>query len=126
MSTASPAPEALAYQPELQPLAESATADLHEQVLVAAAQADLEPEPAEPLPVSIHSAAAVPETQAIAAALEEAWLVEHPAPATAAAVAELSPKARAIAELGAALLLQGGQSITLPAATAAELLEALV
>ena len=76
-------------------------ADLHEQVLVAAAQADLEPEP---LPVSIH-------------ALEAAW--------AAPAVAELSPRARAIAELGAALL-QGGQSITLPAATAAELLEALV
>ena len=119
--TAGPAPEAPSAAAALQPLAESATADLHEQVLVAAAQADLEP-----LPVSIRSAAAVPETQAIAAALEEAWLVEHPAPATAAAVAELSPKARAIAELGAALLLQGGQSITLPAATAAELLEALV
>ena len=125
VSTASPAPEAPSAAAALQPLAESATADLQAQVRVAAAQADLEPEPAEPLPVSIHSAAAVPETQAIAAALEEAWLVEHPAPATAAAIAELSPKARAIAELAAALL-RGDQTITLPAALAAELLEALV
>ena len=76
-AAAEPIPADLATA-ELQPLAESATADLHEQVLVAAAQADLEPEP---LPVSIH-------------ALEAAW--------AAPAVAELSPRARAIAELGVA------------------------
>jgi hypothetical protein len=106
---ASPAPETLAPQPGLQPLAESATADLHQQVLVAAAQGLLEPALAEPLPVSIH-------------ALEAAWAAE---PAAAAALAELSPRARAIAELGAALL-QGGQSITLSTAAAATLMEALV
>jgi hypothetical protein len=106
---ASSNPEALAHQPELQPMAEPAMADLHEQVLVAAAQADLEPEPAEPLPVSIHALEAAKEL----------------IPAGAVAPAELSPRARAIAELGAALL-QGGPTVTLPAATAAELLEALV
>ena len=37
VSTASPAPEAPSAAAALQPLAESATADLHEQVLVAAA-----------------------------------------------------------------------------------------
>jgi len=101
-------PETLARQAGLQPLAESVAADLHEQVLVAAAHGLLEPElEPQPLPVSIH-----------ALALEAAWAAEPPA------VAELSPRARAIAELGAALL-RGDQNITLPAATAAELLEAL-
>ena len=77
---------------------------------MAAAQGLLEPELGpEPMPVSIH-------------ALEAAWAAE---PAAAAAAAELSPRARAIAELGAALL-QGGQTVTLPAALAAELLEALL
>jgi len=42
-----------------------------------------------------------------------------------AALAALSPRARAIAELGAALL-QGGQRITISTGAAAELLEALV
>jgi len=105
---ASSTPETLAPQPE-RPAAAAAAA-LHEQVLVAAAQGDLEPELAhQPLPVSIH-------------ALEAAWAAE---PAAAVAVAELSPRARAIAELGAALL-QGGQSITLSTAAAATLMEALV
>jgi len=108
--TGSSTPETLAPQPELAAAAESAAADLHEAVLVAAAQGDLEPELApQPMPVSVH-------------ALEAAWAAE---PAAAAAAAELSPRARAIAELGAALL-QGGQTVTLPAALAAELLEALL
>ena len=106
---ASPAPEARGLQPELAAAAESAAADLHEQVLAAAAHGDLEPEQREPMPVFIH-------------ALEAAWAAE---PAAAAAPAELSPRARAIAELGAALL-QGGQTITISKAAAAELLEALV
>jgi hypothetical protein len=104
----SPAPEARGLQPATA-AAVAVTADLHEQVLVAAAHGLLEPELApQPLPVSIH-------------ALEAAWAAE---PAGAAAPAELSPRARAIAELGAALL-RGDQTITLPAALAAELLEAL-
>ena len=57
----SSAPEAPSAAAALQPLAESATADLHEQVLVAAAQAGLEQEPAEPLPVSIHAVEAAKE-----------------------------------------------------------------
>jgi len=77
--------------------------------LAAAAESATAAAVAQPLPVSIH-------------ALEAAWAAE---PAAAAAVAELSPRARAIAELGAALL-QGGQSITLSPKAAAELLEALV
>jgi len=107
-SPAAPITTNLAHQTELPALAEEAAADLHQQVLVAAAhgllESELEPQP---LPVSIH-----------ALALEAAWAAEPPA------VAELSPRARAIAELGAALL-RGDQNITLPAASAAELLEAL-
>jgi hypothetical protein len=82
----------------------------HQPELAAAAAPATAAAVAQPLPVSIH-------------ALEAAWAAE-PAGA-AAALAELSPRARAIAELGAALL-HGGQTVTLPAALAAELLEALL
>jgi len=90
--------------------AESAAVDLHEQVLVAAAQGDLEPEPAEPLPVQL------PPDDPVPAGAASAW-----------DALELSPRARAIAELAVALkAAPAGGECCLPASAAAEILGLLI